>query len=178
MGSVDNTNFVSVPEDTPVGASLCSILCSDRDSGDAGSVNLFPFLTDDSSPLSVEQNTTFWSVLLNREVKHGIDSQFSLRLLCIDNGNPRKTTVETLTFVVSRVNNAVPLFEPSGYSVTLSEDVAVGSLVTQLFASVDAEDALILYQMENTDPYNWFMLDQQTGELPNLLELLFQLRIR
>ena len=103
--------------------------------------------------------------MLVEDVDSRLDSQFSLQLVCIDNGNPKKSAVETVTFVVTRVTQLVPQFTQANYTVQVAEDVPTGSLIEQVEAIIENDSTnSVIYQIESGNELTWFTINQQTGE--------------
>ena len=169
MSSDAPTNHVEIKTGTPEGEKLCTIVCSDKDVSNAGVVTMYQIgSSSPDSPLRVDIiNETHWDIFLNRTVNHILDSKFTLRFLCVDDGDPKLTTIKNhLSFWVIDVNDHDPIFENKIYKVTLSEDVKIGSKVVTVFAydnDSEQENAVVIYQIEDTQLADWFSVENESG---------------
>ena len=166
MSSDAPTNHVEIKTGTPEGEKLCTIVCSDKDVSNAGVVTMYQI--GSASPLRVDKiNETHWDIFLNRTVNHILASKFTLRFICVDDGDPKLTAIkDPLSFWVIDVNNHDPIFENKIYKVTLSEDVEIGSKVVTVFAydnDSEQENATVIYQIEDTQHADWFSVEDESG---------------
>ena len=169
MSSHAPTNHVEIKTGTPEGEKLCTIVCSDKDVRNAGVVTMYRIgFSSPDSPLRVDIiNETYWNIFLTRTVNHILDSKFTLRFLCFDDGDPKLTAIkDPLSFWVIDVNNHDPIFEKKIYKVALSEDVEIGSKVVIVFAydnDSEQENAIVIYQIEDTQHADWFSVEDESG---------------
>ncbi|XP_076043934.1 cadherin 87A isoform X2 [Oratosquilla oratoria] len=160
-----------VPEDTPVGSTVFrGIELVDPDLvGDAISVTCqaLPQVPEacDVFEVSAQESTTrkYEGVLILRQpLSYTRRSAYEFKLIAHDGKHNRSTTV---SLRVGDVQNSPPVFSGSLTGI-VSEDDPIGTLVLHLQASdQDAGNPRpVLYQMiEN--PFDFFLLDPETGEL-------------
>ncbi|XP_071770510.2 protocadherin alpha-8-like [Centroberyx gerrardi] len=115
---------------------------------------------DDKIPFLVLQKS------LDREKQ----SEHKLTLTAVDGGSPPRSGTLNVTVTVLDSNDNHPIFSQEVYSITLSENVEVGTIVIQVKAT-DEDDGVngdIEYFFgSQLDPktYDMFRLDETTGEI-------------
>lgn len=60
---------------------------------------------------------------------------YYLKVQATDQGSPSLTSTSTIYVSVVDVNDNAPIFQPTRYSVEVSESVAVGSYLTTVYAT-------------------------------------------
>lgn len=156
---------VSVLEGVPVGRVLESIRADDADEGI--NAELMYRLTGDNSAhfLLVSENDGGFGLqvaqMLNRE---NID-EYDLTITAFDGGFPFLQATASLRIVVLDENDNPPEFESPVYSVTVSEDLTVGSEVISVRARDpdSAETTQLTYHIFNGDPQ--FDIDVVNGSI-------------
>ncbi|XP_015205227.2 protocadherin alpha-4-like isoform X20 [Lepisosteus oculatus] len=103
---------------------------------------------------------------LDREKK----PEHHLILTAFDGGTPERSGILNITVAVLDINDNTPVFDQEIYSVTLPENVPIGTFVIQVNAT-DLDDGAngdVLYSFGNTmrsEVYDTFILDVSTGEI-------------
>ena len=73
------------------------------------------------------------SVLVNGDLDHESQSEYSLEIHVMDHGVPSHVTVVIVTVYVKAVNEITPMFQFSNYTVTISEAADVGTIICLSF---------------------------------------------
>ncbi|KAJ8371732.1 hypothetical protein AAFF_G00302790 [Aldrovandia affinis] len=97
-------------------------------------------------------------------------SVYELILTAFDGGNPVRTDVLNISIIVLDTNDNAPVFDKQKYSVTLSENVAIGTFVIQVNATdLDSGDnGAVEYAFGEPSRgrlSELFDLDRETGEI-------------
>ena len=114
-------------------------------------------------------NRNTGTLTLNSHLDREDDEEYKFRVYVSDNGvkDPRRRTWMNIGLYVDDVNDNKPEFEGIPYTVTIREDLPVG---TQ-FASVHAKDrddkhnALVRYSFSKPPPGDKFLIDAKTGNV-------------
>uniref|UniRef100_A0A8C1TQV9 Protocadherin-16 n=1 Tax=Cyprinus carpio TaxID=7962 RepID=A0A8C1TQV9_CYPCA len=142
-----------IKENQPAGTSILKVSASDRDhAGDPdGDFRLDGF----SGALSTSRP-------LDRERKNS----YSLKVVVEDHGSPSLSSTATLDISVLDVNDNSPKFGSSSYTVDVSEDAAVGSLVLDATATDmdEGENGKILYFLSQ-EAKGSFTVHPDTGRI-------------
>ncbi len=123
----------AVTENAPLGSPVgVTVFASDRDvhSGTQISYEILGGSTD----------FTIDSVLGNITTLQPLDADsgdrlYQLTIIASDNGSPPRTSTVNVNIEVLDVNDNGPVFDQSNYSMSVPENVAVGSSVLQVFAN-------------------------------------------
>ncbi|XP_048884559.1 protocadherin alpha-C2-like isoform X24 [Brienomyrus brachyistius] len=160
----------TVKEDVPVGTIIALIRISDRDSGDNGKIDIginekLPFALNKSSE---NDFTLVVSEILDREKV----SEYDITLIVTDRGTPPLSDNETITLELLDINDNVPLFPKSFYTIPVMENNAPGSLLSSV-AAVDPdlhENQYLVYfiiekEIANTSMSMLFSINPENGDL-------------
>uniref|UniRef100_A0A673I4K9 Protocadherin-16 n=1 Tax=Sinocyclocheilus rhinocerous TaxID=307959 RepID=A0A673I4K9_9TELE len=142
-----------IKENQPAGTSILKVSASDRDhAGDP----------DGDFRLDVFFGALSTSRPLDRERKNS----YSLKVVVQDHGSPSLSSTATVDISVLDVNDNSPKFGSSSYTVDVSEDAAVGSLVLDETATdVDeGENGQILYFLSQ-EAKGSFTVHPDTGRI-------------
>ncbi|XP_072573214.1 protocadherin alpha-C2-like [Paramormyrops kingsleyae] len=160
----------TVKEDVPVGTIIALIRISDRDSGDNGKIDIgineqLPFALNKSSE---NDFTLVVSEILDREKV----SEYDITLIVTDRGTPPLSDNETITLELLDINDNVPLFPKTFYTIPVMENNAPGSLLSSV-AAVDPdlhENQYLVYfiiekEIANTSMSMLFSINPENGDL-------------
>ncbi|XP_064201137.1 protocadherin Fat 1-like isoform X1 [Anguilla rostrata] len=152
---------IDVKEDLPVGARVALIDATDPDSGFNGKLVFVISGGDTESRFVIEMDTGWLKVHapLDRETT----SHYTLNITVYDLGIPQKSISRLLDVNIIDSNDNSPEFLQDSYSVTISEDAAVGTDIIQVEAT-DKDlgvNGKVRYSLvANTD---MFSIDKETG---------------
>ena len=104
---------------------MTSLTCTDEDLGPNGNLS-FAIVSGDPGDKFRMDNST---VLVNGDLDHESQSEYSLEIHVKDHGVPSHVTVVIVTVYVKAVNEMTPTFQFSNYTVTISEATAVGEKI-------------------------------------------------
>lgn len=162
---VHESNVTFVPEEVQVGT---VIFTAEAEDGDSGSNALFTFsLALPNNQFSIDTFTGEVNVTSTLAVQ-----TYVLTLAVTDLGSPQLSSITTLEVVVTDTNEQ-PVFTQTMYSVTLSEDHAVGALAIQVTATDpdSGTNAEIEYFI---DPEQTFTIERDTGRVLLMQSLDFE----
>ncbi|XP_076448228.1 protocadherin Fat 4-like [Babylonia areolata] len=129
-----NRYRVWVRENAVTGKAVVSVVATDRDSGQNGTITYTAVGGNGMSLFTVDPDTgnVTTSGPLDRETRR----DYSLLVRAADRGTPSLSSTVLVAIVVMDANDHAPVFTPAEFVVSVSEDVNVGTVVT----SVAAED--------------------------------------
>ncbi|XP_054454171.1 protocadherin alpha-7-like [Anoplopoma fimbria] len=167
----ENEQQLEIAEHTPPGTRFQIQAARDPDVG-TQSVRLYKLSQNeffDTEIRDSEEDKIPFLVLkkpLDREQK----SEHHLVLTAVDGGSPSKSGSLNLTITVLDANDNRPVFSKDMYTVSLEENVAIGTLVIQLNATDldEGSNSEIEYSFgktQNKKVHDTFELDSVTGEI-------------
>ncbi|XP_061581276.1 protocadherin alpha-8-like isoform X28 [Cololabis saira] len=144
----------------------------DKDSGQF-SVQQYKLSQNDHFRLEVRDKGEDGKIpilVLQKSLDREVAQMHSLVLTALDGGKPPKSGDMTIIVNVLDVNDNTPIFSKDTYSVTLNENVPVGTKVIQVNASDldDAQNGEIVYSFGNSVSsrlFNVFDINQSTGQI-------------
>ncbi|XP_028815759.1 protocadherin alpha-C2-like [Denticeps clupeoides] len=159
-----------IKEDVAVGTVLAVLSVSDKDSGENGEVDVqipahLPFALNKTSPNHYELVVT---ESLDRERVLEYDITFTVS----DRGSPSLTDNETITLELLDVNDNVPRFPQSFYTIAVQENNAPGAILSSLTAfdpDLHENQNLVYFIVEreivNTSMSMLFSINPENGNL-------------
>ena len=147
-GNIDSSNRdcdAVVDENQLAGTFVVQMSVVDADSGDNGRVECSLDVADDQSKSGNRSSysdltlqrvhasvfTVSTAAVLDREL---VDV-YRMSVLCVDGGQPSLDARSSLTVCVADCNDNAPAFDEAQYSVSISEDTTVGSVVLRVTAT-------------------------------------------
>ena len=120
---------------------------------------------DDNSVFDISNTGNIFlnpSVSLDRELL----ASYTINIVAIDTGTPSQTSNAGIVITVEDVNDNPPIFFPLSYSLSVSENIAVGDIVTMVVATDIDEGAnmQISYSLFSGSEGN-FIVDRTSGEI-------------
>lgn len=123
---------LSVPENTPVGVPLLAAYARDRDSGPRGTVRYFLSSSQSST------DTGFFAIdpvagllSLTSSLDYETSQRHTVVITASDEGDPQLQTNLTVFVEVQDVNDNLPVFEQTEYSIVVSESLPGHSQVSR-----------------------------------------------
>uniref|UniRef100_A0AAQ6IFR4 Cadherin-23 n=1 Tax=Anabas testudineus TaxID=64144 RepID=A0AAQ6IFR4_ANATE len=107
---------ISIPENTPPGTSLLSVLATDKDAGIFGLVRYY--FSDEPDQFSLDEETGW--VILRASLDYELMQRFTLTVLARDGGG--EETTGRIRVNVLDVNDNAPLFQKEAYVGSLREN--------------------------------------------------------
>ena len=104
---------------------MTSLTCTDEDLGPNGNLSFTIVSGNTGDKFRMDDNT----VLVNGDLDHESQSEYSLEIHVTDHGVPSHVTVVIVTVYVKAVNEITPMFQFSNYTVTISEATAIGEFI-------------------------------------------------
>ncbi|XP_049721123.1 protocadherin Fat 1 isoform X2 [Elephas maximus indicus] len=156
---------ITVFENTEPGTLLTRVQATDAD---AGLNRKISYSLTNSAEGQFSINELSGIIQLEKPLDRELQAVYTLTLKAVDQGLPRRLTA-TGTVVVSvlDINDNPPVFEYREYGATVSEDVAVGTEILQVYAaSRDIEaNAEITYSLISGNEHGKFSIDSKTGAI-------------
>uniref|UniRef100_A0A8C2EV69 Cadherin domain-containing protein n=1 Tax=Cyprinus carpio TaxID=7962 RepID=A0A8C2EV69_CYPCA len=163
---------LKIAENTLIGADVQLLAARDPDSG-ANSLRTYKLSHNEHFELEVRdggEDNKIPILKLQRALDRERHSEHHLVLIALDGGNPPKSGIMNITINVIDINDNRPVFSKDVYSVTITENLPVGSLILQVNAT-DADlgqNGYIIYSFVSNlkkKVYDTFEIDKNTGEL-------------
>lgn len=124
------SNLTSILENSPSNAVVTAVKAIDRDEGRNGHVEYSLLVDLDDQPFTLGPVDGVLRVAgpLDREQR----SNYTLRVLAKDRGEPSRSTVQNLVVVILDENDNSPVFDPRHYSANVAENASIGASVLQV----------------------------------------------
>lgn len=161
----------SVPENLPVGSPVLSVAAVDPDSGFFGQVN-YSIISNLSKPF-FSVNSSTGEVKLEKALDRETED---IHILIIEARDTQFSSIAEIVLNVTDVNDNQPRFNPDAYSLTIVENMRVGSSIIQTFAS-DPDlvlNSTLVYSILSGNTNEHFSLDNQTGIVSLVKSLDFE----
>uniref|UniRef100_A0A3B4DCD8 FAT atypical cadherin 3a n=1 Tax=Pygocentrus nattereri TaxID=42514 RepID=A0A3B4DCD8_PYGNA len=149
--------YAAVQVEAEPGASIFRVTAVDRDKGLNGEVSYF--LQDELGHFEMDRISG--ELRLRRAFEADLSSvEYQVLVFARDGGTPPLSS--SVTFPVTVVNRAMPVFDRPFYSVKVSEDVPVLTPILGINAS-SPEGQSVLYTITHGDPGTLFSIGYDTG---------------
>ena len=156
----------SVTEGVDIGTVVTVVTAADNDSGLAGEVRYSIRSGNIGDAFAIDNNGT---ITVNGNIDREVIGEYILTVRARDRVRPRRSDTSVVTITVNDINDNVPIFQRSQYSLFIREDVSVPSTHITLIAT-DADqpgnpNSAIRYQIESGNVGMAFSLSEATGVL-------------
>ena len=121
----DNYQYLFLLADLPFGSNVTSLTCTDEDLGPNGNFSFAIVSGNTGDKFRMDDNR----LVVNGDLDHESQSEYSLEIHVTDHGVPSHVTVVIVTVYVKAVNEITPTFQFSNYTVTISETTPIGELI-------------------------------------------------
>ena len=101
---------------------------------------------------------------LNKLLDRKTTPTFVVRVVAMDNGNPKLTSTATITINVQDINDNTPAFAPYSLTYNVKEDSAVNTPVATISATDDdlAEFGTVVYTFDVSNPDSKLQINRTT----------------
>ncbi|XP_041511345.1 cadherin-23 isoform X1 [Microtus oregoni] len=160
---------ISVPEDCPVGQRVATVKARDPDAGSNGQV-VFSLASGNIAGAFeiVTSNDSIGEVFVAKALDREELDHYILKVVASDCGTPPRKKEHILQVTVLDVNDNPPVIEsPSGYNVSVNENVGGGTSVVQVRATdrdIGINSVLSYYITEGNEDMT-FRMDRISGEI-------------
>ncbi|XP_016278650.2 protocadherin-23 [Monodelphis domestica] len=150
---------VTLPEITPIGSLILTVLATDQDTGNNGEISYKILSTGEGFSIDPQNGSIFTVkpvLLLNKT------STIQLLVEAKDGGIPGLTALTLVEIEIQDVNNHAPQFTMDHYNITVSEDAVIGTTLLT-FSAVDHdwtnENIHIEYSIISSNLQNIFLVE-------------------
>uniref|UniRef100_A0A9J7Z634 Si:ch73-233f7.5 n=1 Tax=Cyprinus carpio carpio TaxID=630221 RepID=A0A9J7Z634_CYPCA len=159
-----------VKEDVPVNTVIAVVSVSDKDSGENGQVDIH--ISDDLPFAIKESSDNYYELLVSEPLDREKVPEYDITITVTDRGNPPLSDNETITLELLDVNDNVPQFPQTFYTIPVMENNAPGALLSSLTA-IDPdlhENQYLVYfiiekEIVNTSMSMLFSINPENGNL-------------
>ena len=148
----------TITTDHAVHSPVVSVICSDGDQGDAGSIVYS--LAPNTVPFSVQSNGT---IIL--DLPQPDQTVHTFDVVCSDRGTPALSSTALVTVIVTVVELEAPVFDSSSYNVTVSESEPIQTTILSVHASPSDPSVDIVYQLQSGNDGERFQVDPSSGDI-------------
>ncbi|XP_048838797.1 protocadherin alpha-4-like isoform X12 [Brienomyrus brachyistius] len=139
----DKYYHLEIPESTKVGAKFQLEGAHDPDNG-LNALHSYKLSQNEHFKLEIDELTEdskIPSVLLIKPLDREVISLFNIQLIAMDGGSPSRSGSLNVTVVVLDANDNAPLCGQQKYTVTVPENIPIGTVLIQVNAS-DADEGM------------------------------------
>ncbi len=159
-----------VKEDIPVNTVIAVVSVSDKDSGENGQIDIH--ISDDLPFALKESSDNYYELLISEPLDREKVPEYDITITVTDRGNPPLSDNETITLELLDVNDNVPQFPQTFYTIPVMENNAPGALLSSLTA-IDPdlhENQYLVYfiiekEIVNTSMSMLFSINPENGNL-------------
>ncbi|XP_042593840.1 protocadherin beta-16-like [Cyprinus carpio] len=159
-----------VKEDIAVNTVIAVVSVSDKDSGENGQVDIH--ISDDLPFALKETSDNYYELLVSEPLDREKVPEYDITITVTDRGNPPLSDNETITLELLDVNDNVPQFPQTFYTIPVMENNAPGALLSSLTA-IDPdlhENQYLVYfiiekEIVNTSMSMLFSINPENGNL-------------
>ncbi|XP_056328073.1 protocadherin alpha-C2-like isoform X1 [Danio aesculapii] len=159
-----------VKEDVPVNTVIAVVSVSDKDSGENGQVDIH--ISADLPFALKESSDNYYELLVSEPLDREKLPEYDITITVTDRGNPPLSDNETITLELLDVNDNVPQFPQTFYTIPVMENNAPGASLSSITA-VDPdlhENQYLVYfiiekEIANTSMSMLFSINPENGNL-------------
>ncbi len=159
-----------VKEDIAVNTVIAVVSVSDKDSGENGQMDIH--ISDDLPFALKESSDNYYELLISEPLDREKVPEYDITITVTDRGNPSLSDNETITLELLDVNDNVPQFPKTFYTIPVMENNAPGALLSSLTA-IDPdlhENQYLVYfiiekEIVNTSMSMLFSINPENGNL-------------
>ncbi|XP_067313057.1 protocadherin beta-16 [Pseudorasbora parva] len=157
-------------ENVPVNTVIAVVSVSDKDSGENGQVDIH--ISDDLPFALKESSDNYYELLISEPLDREKVPEYDITITVTDRGNPPLSDNETITLELLDVNDNVPQFPQTFYTIPVMENNAPGASLSSLTA-IDPdlhENQYLVYfiierEIANTSMSMLFSINPENGNL-------------
>ncbi|XP_072558098.1 protocadherin alpha-4-like [Paramormyrops kingsleyae] len=163
---------LEIPESTKVGAKFQLEGAHDPDNG-LNALHSYKLSQNEHFKLEIDELTEdskIPSILLIKPLDREVTSLFNIQLIAMDGGSPSRSGCLNLTVIVLDANDNAPLCAQQKYTVSVPENIPIGTVLIQVNAS-DADEGMngeVEYSFRSnfrSKTSEVFDLDAKTGKI-------------
>ncbi|XP_036431563.1 protocadherin alpha-C2-like [Colossoma macropomum] len=159
-----------VKEDMAVGTVIAVVSVSDKDSGENGQIDIH---ISDELPFTLKESSdNYFELVVSEPLDREKVPEYDITFTVTDRGNPPLSDNETMTLELLDVNDNVPQFPQSFYTIQVVENNAPGALLSSLTAhdpDLHENQYLVYFIVEkeiaNTSMSMLFSINPENGNL-------------
>ncbi|XP_056624845.1 protocadherin alpha-C2-like isoform X5 [Triplophysa dalaica] len=159
-----------VKEDIPVNTVIAVVSVSDKDSGENGHVDIN---ISDNLPFALKESSdNYYELIVSEPLDREKMPEYDITITVTDRGNPPLSDNETITLELLDVNDNVPQFPQTFYTIPVMENNAPGTLLSSLTAldpDLHENQYLVYFIIEkeivNTSMSMLFSINPENGNL-------------
>ncbi|XP_055033327.2 protocadherin alpha-C2 isoform X10 [Misgurnus anguillicaudatus] len=159
-----------VKEDIPVNTVIAVVSVSDKDSDENGQVDIH---ISDHLPFALkEASDNYYELIVSEPLDREKVAEYDITITVTDRGNPPLSDNETITLELLDVNDNVPQFPQSFYTIPVTENNPPGALLSSLTAldpDLHENQYLVYFIIEkeiaNTSMSMLFSINPENGNL-------------
>ena len=157
----DSQSMIHIKENVPLGYRIILPIAYDPDEG-INSIQSYSLNGIDSDDFDVDYSTIDIPYLIVRSsLDHQRISSYSLTLIASDNGQQPKPRSGSIQLDIQIINQSIPIFQQSVYSIDVREDISIGTNLLKIQAVSDNNEK-IYYEFLTESP---FIIDRLTGNI-------------
>ena len=162
-----NAYNVTVEDNIAVGTLLTVLSTSDRDSGDNAVIDYSVVSGNGDGKFTLDQNG---QIRLLAPLDASLKNKYSLIVSATDRGDPKRSSQHTVTVNVLPYTDSLPVFNPSYYERTVSEDIVVGTSLVDLIYTKTKPGSPVSLSIYPSTVFPEFKLDGNRLELNSKLD--------
>uniref|UniRef100_A0A8C9RB37 Protocadherin 2 alpha a 1 n=1 Tax=Scleropages formosus TaxID=113540 RepID=A0A8C9RB37_SCLFO len=168
----DKEYYLEIPEMTSTGARFQLEAAHDPDL-DLNALRLYKLSQNENFLLEtkvLDKDSQIPFLVLQKPLDRETVAQYNIALTAVDGGSPPKSGILNITVIVLDANDNTPVCDQQPYTVTIKENVQVGTFLLKVNAS-DADEGIngeIEYSFRNnfrSKANDLLRLDSKTGEI-------------
>ncbi|KAK0398713.1 hypothetical protein QR680_002721 [Steinernema hermaphroditum] len=159
---LENPLSVRIPENSPIDFHVAKIRAMDNDRGANSEITYFIDLEE----FRIDNETGLITVA--RKLDRELRSSYTLMVSVSDKADPPLVSTTILEVILEDENDNSPVFTSLNYTVSISEDIPVGTSFLQVTANDDdiGNNAIVDYYFEEDDEFvkmDLFRIDRSSG---------------